>query len=70
MVSVFTSGQMVETTKVSILKITDRVLEFSPGLMEEDIKVLGKKAKCMVKALTGTQTVLKLKEYGLKAKEH
>ena len=65
--SVFTSGQMAETTRARTSKTIDKVRAFSHGPMGEDTKVPGKKAKCMEKELTGTLTELKQRESGLKA---
>ena len=65
--SVFTSGQMAETTRARTSKTIDKVLVFSHGPMDEDTKAPGKKAQCMEKELTGTLTELKQRESGLKA---
>jgi hypothetical protein len=57
---------MVAIMRDNISKITDRVRVFSRGLMVAGTLARGRRAKCMVRELTGTQMALKPKEFGLR----
>jgi hypothetical protein len=70
MVLEFTSGQMEEYMKASILKITDMETVYSLGPMEESMMDLGKEERCMGKEVILIQMGLKQGEFGLKVKGH
>jgi hypothetical protein len=67
MVSAFTSGLMVETTKANTSRITGRVMGYSLGQTDGGTLAHGRRAKCTAKEHTRMLMDLKLKEFGLKA---
>ncbi len=64
------SGLMDATMKGNTLRIIDRVQVCSRGLTVASTLALGKRVKCMEKALTGTPVGLRPRECGLRDKGH
>ena len=64
------SGQMDATTRGSTLRITDKVRACLNGLTVVSTLARGRRARCMVKVLTGMQVAARPKESGLRDNGH